>query len=227
MAVIYSFHRNSGSNLQEHPRVRYGGIPRSIWTQRAQRGISESFPELLTVEAHRQNTFVRRNDFPLRQVGKLRPGIVRHLRCDFVADVADGPVDCSGGILNDESFGRAVPDHAPAHGPAMAGSHFSAVHIVDSAFWNSRVVHQHGCGPALMWLNMTVSVENGIEHHVRALIARASDDIKKVISSRGTAKEEYLRAARAEVSGFGMAQNGCAVGKGHVFNRDAARSFAG
>ena len=100
-----------------------------------------------------------------------------------LAGAADHPVHHPGRVLDDVVLGLAVPDHAPAHRPAVAGAHRAAVAQLDAAVGGAAVVVQHAGGPALVRLGAAVAGEGAVEHDDRARTRRAPVATNQTLSA--------------------------------------------
>src|SRR5688500_9813282 len=84
-----------------------------------------------------------------------------------LAEATDQPVLHAGRVLDDVVRRFAVPDHAPAHRPAVAGAHRAAVAQLDAPGGDlATVVHQPR-RPALMRFRAARPRERAVQHDVR------------------------------------------------------------
>ena len=107
-------------------------------------GGAEAFGELREVEALRGDGLALRFDVAGGQrcaVSTATVAVWHGLTLQRAA-IAHGPGDGAGGLLDDEVAGGAVPDDAPAHGPAVAGAHDAAVDEVNAAATDGAVVDE-------------------------------------------------------------------------------------
>ena len=93
--------------------------------------------------------------------GWLRAERARHRFA--LADATDHPIHRAGRVLDHEIFRLAIPRHAPAHRPAVAGTHRAAISEVHPAIWDAAVVVEHSSGPALVRLNASVPEKGAME----------------------------------------------------------------
>src|SRR6266851_6978585 len=107
--------------------------------------------------------------------------------------------------LNQIRLRHIVPCDSPAHRPAVAGAHCASVHQVDPAIRHLATIHQQASGPALVWLHVSVAVEDAIQYNVGSLLRWADSDVEDVVAGRATAVEQDLRPIGGEVRGFGRA----------------------
>ena len=131
--------------LPPHRRGIYGLLRRSADVLKRLR--TESLGELSEVKAfwsHGRAVGI------LNSFSKIRLGAKR-TRHEFVlAEATDHPIGRAGRTLDDEIPCLAIPGHAPTHGPAVAGSHGTAIPEVDAAVRDAAIVVEHSGRPALV-----------------------------------------------------------------------------
>ena len=94
---------------------------------------------------------------------------------------------------------RAIPDYPPTHGPAVARTHFAAIHEFDAALRDFTSVHEQSRGPALMRLDVAIPLVLAVEQHVGPRRSRASDEVEDVIAIASAVIEEDLRSIGGQI----------------------------
>ncbi len=184
-----------------------------------QRRFSEALFQLCQIQTVRRDGRILRID---NSLGQQRTAVEGAGFLFLRADAADRPVGRAGRVLNDVVFGIAIPGHAPAHRPAVAGAHHAAVHQIDAAVGHRAIVDQQTGRPPHVRLHpAALAAEGAIENYIRPRLQTGGPHKVHVAAGDFAAIQQNLAPLDAEIGRLRRAEIGVGVRHDNLLHRDA------